>query len=131
MPKLTDEECPICKEKMLIRESRFGKYLSCGKFPKCKGKIQLDEDGNKVVPETTDEICEVCDKGMVIRTGRKGRFLACSGYPDCRPEYLQAYEAMANLATKAGVEGEREGRSVVRGCERGLAHRRHRLPGGR
>ena len=28
-----------------------------------------------------------------------------SGYPDCRPEYLTAYEAMANLATKAGVEG--------------------------
>jgi 7-cyano-7-deazaguanine synthase len=28
-----------------------------------------------------------------------------SGYPDCRPEYLAAYEAMANLATKAGVEG--------------------------
>ena len=29
-----------------------------------------------------------------------------SGYPDCRPEYLKAYEAMANLATKAGVEGK-------------------------
>lgn len=28
-----------------------------------------------------------------------------SGYPDCRPEYLQAFERMANLATKAGVEG--------------------------
>jgi len=28
-----------------------------------------------------------------------------SGYPDCRPEYIQAYETMANLATRAGVEG--------------------------
>ena len=30
-----------------------------------------------------------------------------SGYPDCRPEYIAAYEAMANLATRAGVEGHR------------------------
>lgn len=30
-----------------------------------------------------------------------------SGYPDCRPEYLRAYEAMANLATRAAVEGAR------------------------
>ncbi len=30
-----------------------------------------------------------------------------SGYPDCRPEYISAFENMANLATKAGVEGKR------------------------
>ncbi|MCA9038009.1 MAG: 7-cyano-7-deazaguanine synthase QueC, partial [Planctomycetaceae bacterium] len=30
-----------------------------------------------------------------------------SGYPDCRPEYITAFESMANLATKAGVEGQR------------------------
>ena len=29
-----------------------------------------------------------------------------SGYPDCRPEFIQAFESMANLATKAGVEGD-------------------------
>jgi len=31
-----------------------------------------------------------------------------SGYPDCRPEYIAAYEEMANLATKAGVEGSQQ-----------------------
>lgn len=30
-----------------------------------------------------------------------------SGYPDCRPEYISAYEIMANLATRAGVEGHK------------------------
>lgn len=30
-----------------------------------------------------------------------------SGYPDCRPEFISAYETMANLATKAGVEGQK------------------------
>jgi 7-cyano-7-deazaguanine synthase len=30
-----------------------------------------------------------------------------SGYPDCRPEYVESFERMANLATRAGVEGER------------------------
>jgi 7-cyano-7-deazaguanine synthase len=30
-----------------------------------------------------------------------------SGYPDCRPEYIRAFETMANLATKSGVEGQR------------------------
>lgn len=31
-----------------------------------------------------------------------------SGYPDCRPEFIEAYETMANLATKAGVEGQQK-----------------------
>jgi 7-cyano-7-deazaguanine synthase len=31
-----------------------------------------------------------------------------SGYPDCRPEYIEAYQRMANLATKAGVEGRQQ-----------------------
>ena len=37
-----------------------------------------------------------------------------SGYPDCRPEYIEAFERMANLATRAGVEGRAADRSTRR-----------------
>jgi 7-cyano-7-deazaguanine synthase len=48
--------------------------------------------------------------GLAEVTGSRDIFIGAnamdySGYPDCRPEYLRAYERMANLATKAGVEG--------------------------
>ena len=86
-PQATDEKCPRCGSPMLLRESRFGKYLSCTKFPKCRGKVQLTAEGQKVVPEETGEKCDLCGKPMVIRTGRRGRFLACSGYPACKNAY--------------------------------------------
>jgi DNA topoisomerase-1 len=83
-PKVTDEKCPVCDNKMLLRESRFGKYLSCSKFPKCKGKIPLDKDGKKIVPQKTDKTCPTCGKPMVVKSGRRGKFLACSDYPKCK-----------------------------------------------
>lgn len=83
-PALTDEQCPLCRNKMFLRESRFGKYLSCSNFPRCKGKIPLDKDGNKLVLQKTQEKCPNCGKIMLIRTGRRGKFMACSGYPKCR-----------------------------------------------
>jgi 7-cyano-7-deazaguanine synthase len=50
--------------------------------------------------------------GLAEITGSRDIFIGAnamdySGYPDCRPEYLAAFERMANLATKAGVEGNR------------------------
>jgi DNA topoisomerase-1 len=100
-PQKSDELCPLCKQPMLIRESRFGKYLSCSTFPKCKGKIQLTPEGKKVVLETTGENCDLCGKVMVIRTGRKGRFIACSGYPACKNTYS------IDQATGQKIEGSR------------------------
>ena len=43
-----------------------------------------------------------------------------SGYPDCRPEYIEAFERMANLATKAGVEGRYALKIIRKGLELGV-----------
>lgn len=84
----TDEKCPLCLSPMVMRESRFGKYLSCSRFPKCKGKIPLDREGNKQVvfpPITTDRVCTKCNKNkLLLRKSARGYFLACSGFPKCR-----------------------------------------------
>lgn len=86
-PQESNDPCPLCGVLMLIRESRFGRYLSCPKFPQCKGKVRLSESGEKVVPQITEDPCDLCGKWMVIRMGRRGKFLACSGYPACKNTY--------------------------------------------
>jgi DNA topoisomerase I len=83
-PKESGEMCEKCGSPLLIRESRFGRYLSCKAYPKCKNKMSLDSEGKKVVPEATDRTCDKCGKVIVKRFGRRGPFLACSGYPECR-----------------------------------------------
>ncbi len=84
----TNEKCPLCLSPMLLRESRFGKYLSCSRFPKCPGKIRLDANGNKIegfVPIKTEKKCQKCKKGnMLLRKGPRGFFLGCSRFPLCR-----------------------------------------------
>ena len=78
--------CPKCAEELLLRSGRFGNFIACSGFPKCKYTEQVDEDGNKVEKkeEGADEICDKCGKEMVVKTGRNGQFLACSDYPDCK-----------------------------------------------
>lgn len=83
-PKESDELCPVCGGKTLIRSSRFGQYLACARYPDCKGKIRLDKNGKKVVVEQTEEKCNLCGSPMVIRGGRRGKFLACSAFPKCK-----------------------------------------------
>jgi len=86
-PKESGEMCSKCGAPMLIRESRFGRYMSCKTYPACKNKISLDASGKKIVPEVTDKKCDQCGKPLVKRFGRRGPFLACSGYPDCKTTY--------------------------------------------
>ncbi len=79
--------CPKCGEsELLLRSGRFGNFIACSGFPKCKYTEQCDEEGNKVEEkkELSEEKCDKCGKDMVVKNGRNGQFLACSDYPDCK-----------------------------------------------
>ena len=74
----TGKKCPTCKKgDVVIRVGRFGKFISCDRFPDCdyKGRYE-DKIGMK---------CPECEKGdVVIKKTRRGRkFFGCSKYPDC------------------------------------------------
>lgn len=111
----TDEKCPLCLSPMVQRESRFGKYLSCSRFPKCKGKVPLDKEGNKqeyFSPIKTEKTCAKCNKNaMLLRKSARGYFLACSGFPKCRnieqptPEEV---ERLTGAKNKPALEKDKE-----------------------
>ena len=91
-PEICDDiECDKCGAPMVIKEGRYGQFLSCSKYPDCKNPKEFTrQDGRivikqKEVPEIREDIkCEKCGKPMVVRRSRRGRFLGCSGYPKCK-----------------------------------------------
>jgi 7-cyano-7-deazaguanine synthase len=78
-------------------------------------KHGVDESGIPVtyVPARNTIFLSLC-LGLAEARGAHDLFIGVnaldySGYPDCRPEFIAAFETMANLATKAGVEGAQSG----------------------
>ena len=86
LAKALGRNCPKCGEELLLRSGRFGKFIACSGFPKCKYTEQVDIEGNPAPKkeELADEKCEKCGNDMIIKNGRNGQFLACSGYPECK-----------------------------------------------
>ena len=81
----TTEICEKCGSPMVIKTGRYGKFLACSGFPKCRNIKSLGTpDGGPPEPETTNEVCDKCGAPMVIKHGRFGKFLSCSKYPECK-----------------------------------------------
>ena len=79
----TGEICPKCGGNLVRRKGRYGEFIACSNFPKCK--YTTDLDGNPPLePEKTDIKCDKCGEFMVIKDSRRGKFLACSSYPKCK-----------------------------------------------
>ncbi|EDM23371.1 type I DNA topoisomerase [Caminibacter mediatlanticus] len=78
--KPTGELCPECGNPLVIRKGRFGEFIACSNFPKCKYTRPIEEKEEKKV----DVKCDKCGADMVIKRGKRGEFLACSNYPECK-----------------------------------------------
>jgi len=78
--EFTDKVCDKCGNKMIVRHGRFGKFIACSDYPKCKNILKEEKDK----PKKTGEKCEKCGNDMVMRSGRFGEFMACSNYPECK-----------------------------------------------
>ncbi|MDD3679699.1 MAG: type I DNA topoisomerase [Candidatus Shapirobacteria bacterium] len=75
----TGKNCPECQEgKLVIRTGRFGKFLSCSRFPDCKYTAPHIEEIKGIN-------CPDCGGQVVVRRTKKGRrFYGCSNYPKCK-----------------------------------------------
>ena len=113
-PEETGEICE-CGKPMVIRSSKYGKFLACSGYPKCKKTKPLEgEDDNKEAkkPKLIDEKCPKCDSQLVERSGRYGNFYACSNFPKCR--YIKPEES--NVACpQEGCDGKLIKRKGKRG----------------
>jgi DNA topoisomerase-1 len=77
-------KCPQCEGEMVYRWSKAGRFLACSNYPRCRGTLNVDRNGDPIVPKTTEHMCEECGRPMQLRQSRTGHFLGCSGYPECR-----------------------------------------------
>jgi DNA topoisomerase-1 len=75
----SEYKCPKCKQQLVYRFGKNGKFLSCSAYPECKFTSPCDKEGKMVEVQESELKCPKCDKPMVHKTGRFGPFLGCSG----------------------------------------------------
>ncbi|MBH0285399.1 type I DNA topoisomerase [Helicobacter pylori] len=76
----TGQSCPKCGGELVKKNSRYGEFIACNNYPKCKYVKQTENahDG------ANQELCEKCGGEMVQKFSRNGAFLACNNYPECK-----------------------------------------------
>ncbi|WP_024955483.1 type I DNA topoisomerase [Sulfurospirillum arcachonense] len=95
----TGEDCPDCGEPLVKRKGRFGEFISCSTFPKCKYTKNLGKKEKKEVV-TLSVKCPECGSGIVERISRRGKFYGCSAYPKCK--FISNYEPIDETCTECG-----------------------------
>ena len=127
----SEYKCPNCEAPMLYRWSKTGRFLSCSRYPDCTATLNVNREGEPLMPAAGAANCEVCGKPMVHRQSKTGHFLGCSGYPECRntvpcdehgvPKQVVPEEEITQPCTECGEGTMRvkwKGRRAFLGCDR-------------
>lgn len=78
VPVETGEMCPECGSPLVLRKGRYGEFVACSAFPKCKYVKAEKREVKKVID------CPKCDGVIVEKRTKRGKIMyGCSNYPDC------------------------------------------------
>jgi len=78
-PEETGETCPNCGNPLVIKQSKYGKFVACSNYPECKYiKPTEKKEAKEIMP------CPKCDGKIIERKTKRGKiFYGCSNYPKC------------------------------------------------
>ena len=105
------EKCPECGGELLLRKGRYGEFIACGNFPKCKysrniAKAEQGTQEGEVAAKPKKELkkidvpCPKCGGDVVERFSRRGKFYGCANYPKC--DFVSNYEPVAEKCDECG-----------------------------
>lgn len=104
-----DEKCPDCGGELVKRSGRFGEFIACSNFPKCKYSRNLSTDKKKKKePVKIGVKCPKCGGEIVERFSKRGKFYGCLNYPKCKfiSNYELTNEACPNCDNKHLIKKE-------------------------
>lgn len=86
------EKCPKCEHDLVVKNGRFGKFIACSNYPKCR----------YTAPFTTGIKCPDCEDGLIVeKKNKKGKFFwSCSNYPTCK--FITNYKPVEIKCTNCG-----------------------------
>ena len=94
----TGEACPECGSDLVIRNGKYGEFVACSNFPKCR-YIKKEEKEPALIE--SDINCPKCDGKIIVRKTRRGKeFYGCSNYPKCN--YATWYKPTGEACSKCG-----------------------------
>ncbi|MBF0898347.1 MAG: type I DNA topoisomerase [Campylobacter concisus] len=107
------EKCPECGSELVLRKGRYGEFIACSNFPKCKYSRNVAKDNEKSAEtgattaakpkrelKKLDVPCPKCGGEFVERFSRRGKFYGCANYPKC--DFISNYEPVAQKCDECG-----------------------------